>query len=92
MKRAISVASVTSKKSSTFFARSRASCCMVWSISVSPITTFPSSMVNTVERRKLITFSETVLGLGGGTLRSKATEANSETGFEDEGMMACTEW
>ena len=45
MKRAISVASVTSKKSRAFAAKSRASCCMVCSISVSPMTALPSSMM-----------------------------------------------
>nr|GMD53237.1 uncharacterized protein LOC109178311 [Ipomoea batatas] len=44
MKRAISVGSVTSKKSRAFAAKSSASRCMVCSISVSPITALPSSM------------------------------------------------
>lgn len=44
MKRAISVASVTSKESSALAAKSSASCCMFCSMSVSPITAFPSSI------------------------------------------------
>jgi len=43
---AISMASVTSKTSRALEAKSMASCCMVWSMSVSPITALPSSMMN----------------------------------------------
>lgn len=51
MRRAISVESVTSKASRALAARLSASCCMVCSMSVSPITAFPSNMVLEIDKQ-----------------------------------------